>query len=139
MTTYARIVDGRVLEVIEPFLLDDGHEVPIEERFHPSFVAQLVEYDPTNPPPAPPSPEVKLAAVQVTMRQARLALLAAGKLAGVDAAIAQLPSPQKEAAQIEWDYSSTVDRQSTIVGVLGGLLGFDEAALDALFEKANSL
>ena len=37
----------------------------------------------------------------VTMRQARLALLGAGLLAGVDAAIASLPEPDKSAAIIE--------------------------------------
>lgn len=75
----------------------------------------------------------------VTMRQARLALLAAGKLAAVEAAIASLPSPQKEAAQIEWEFSSVVDRNRPLVQTLGPALGLSEAELDALFIQAAQL
>jgi len=75
----------------------------------------------------------------VTMRQARLALLAAGKLSAVDAAIASLPSPQKEAAQIEWEFSSVVDRNRPLVQTLGPALGLSEAELDALFIQAAQL
>lgn len=75
----------------------------------------------------------------VTMRQARLALLGAGKLAAVDAAIASLPSPQREAAQIEWDYSSAVDRNRNFVAMIAPALGLDEAQIDALFIAAAEL
>ncbi|SDX12190.1 hypothetical protein SAMN05518669_103340 [Variovorax sp. YR634] len=93
------------------------------------------------PPPAPPAPPAPAPAVpsQVTMRQARLALLAAGKLTAVDAAIAALQSPKREAAQIEWDYSSTVERNSAIVALLGPALELDGEALDALFTAAAKL
>jgi hypothetical protein len=85
-------------------------------------------------PPIPPA-----VPTQVTMRQARLALLAAGKLSAVDTAIAALSSPQKEEAQIEWDYSSTVERNSAIVALLGPALELDDEALDALFTAASKL
>lgn len=75
----------------------------------------------------------------VTMRQARLALLAAGKLADVDAAIATLPSPQKEAAEIEWGYASEVQRGSATVALIGIALGYDSDELDALFVQAELL
>lgn len=76
---------------------------------------------------------------EVTMRQARLALHAAGKLAAVNAAIAALPDPPKTAALIEWEYSSTVRRDSQFVSMLGPALGLDSAALDALFIAASKL
>lgn len=76
---------------------------------------------------------------EVTMRQARLALHAAGKLTAVNAAIAALPDPPKTAAMIEWEYSSTVRRDSQFVGLLGPALGLDAAALDALFVAASKL
>ena len=85
------------------------------------------------------APAMPKAVSQVSMRQARLALLSIGKLAAVDAAIASLPSPHREAAQIEWDYSATVERSSTIVTTLGPLLNLDAAALDALFLQASTL
>ena len=83
-----------------------------------------------HPPVVPPS---------VTMRQARLALLGAGLLASVDAAINSLPSPQKEAARIEWEYAAEVQRSSGIVTMMGVALGLDDAALDTLFIEAAAL
>jgi predicted component of type VI protein secretion system len=77
--------------------------------------------------------------VSVTMRQARLALLQAGKLSSVDAAIASMPSPQKEAAQIEWEFSSAVDRDRAITQMLGSALGMSEADIDNLFIIASTL
>ena len=73
------------------------------------------------------------------MRQARLALLGAGLLDDVGAAIAALPSPQKEAAKIEWEYSQEVQRHNGFVAQLGPVLGLDAAALDALFVAAVGL
>ena len=75
----------------------------------------------------------------VTMRQARLALLGAGLLASVGAAIDSLPSPQKEAARIEWEYASEVQRSSGLVPMMGVALGLDDTALDALFIVAEGL
>lgn len=85
-------------------------------------------------PPEPPTP-----ILAVTMRQARLALLAAGRLSQIDAAIESLPSPQKEAARIEWGYSQEVQRHKPLVLALALALGLDEAALDALFLTASQL
>ena len=75
----------------------------------------------------------------VTMRQARLALLGAGLLDDIDAAIDSLPSPQKEAARIEWEYATDVQRSSGLVPMMGAALGLDDAALDALFSVAGGL
>jgi hypothetical protein len=86
--------------------------------------------------PADPAPTVPQ---QVTMRQARLALLANGKLSSVDAAIDSLDSPERETARIEWDYSSSVERSRPLVVLLGQALGLDEDALDQLFITAAGL
>lgn len=75
----------------------------------------------------------------VTMRQARLALLQQGLLYQVQTAIDSLPSPQKEAAQIEWDYSSEVHRDKPFVQLLGAALGLTEEQLDNLFTLASTL
>lgn len=73
------------------------------------------------------------------MRQARLALLGAGLLSSVDVAINALSSPAKEAARIEWDYSSTVERHRSLVATLGAALGLTDAQLDTLFIQAKEL
>lgn len=87
----------------------------------------------------PPPPPVVIPA-EVTMRQARLALLGIGKLSDVDAALASITDPaQRQAAQIEWEYSSTVKRDSAWVQQLAPALGLDAAQLDALFTAAAAL
>jgi hypothetical protein len=76
---------------------------------------------------------------EVSMRQARLALLSRGVLGQVDAAIDSLPSPDREAARIEWDYSSVVARDSPLVVMMGGALELDSGELDQLFIAAAQL
>jgi len=75
----------------------------------------------------------------VTMRQARLALLAAGLLPAVNAAIASMPEPDKTAAQITWDYASSVDRGFGMVPQLAAALGMTETQIDDLFIAASQL
>ena len=75
----------------------------------------------------------------VTMRQARLALLGAGLLDDVDAAINAMPEPQRTAARITWDYSSTVERDNEVLVALAASLGLAESDLDNLFTTAASL
>ena len=52
-------------------------------------------------PPALPAPAVPQS---VTMRQARRYLLNIGRLQDVDAAIENLPEPQRTAAKIDWEW-----------------------------------
>ncbi len=75
----------------------------------------------------------------VTMRQARLALLAAGKLSAVDAAINSMPEPTQSAARIEWEYSVEVQRHNGFVAALGPALGLSQEQIDALFIAAAKL
>ena len=86
-----------------------------------------------------PNPEPEAIPTEVTMRQARLALLAAGKLAGVEAAIASMPEPHKTAAKIEWEYGNALQRNNPFVAQLGAALGLDAAGIDALFVEASKL
>lgn len=86
-----------------------------------------------------PPTTVETVPQEVTMRQARLALLAAGKLAGVEAAIASMPEPHKTAASIEWEYSNALQRNNPFVSQLGAALGLDDAGIDALFVEASKL
>ena len=75
------------------------------------------------------------APASITMRQARLALLAAGLLDAVNAGMATMPT----AVQIEWEFASTVDRASPQVALLAAALSLDDAALDALFTAGAAL
>ena len=75
----------------------------------------------------------------VTMRQARLALLGAGLLPAVDAAVAAMLGTEGDAARIEWEYATTVERQSALVSGLSGALGLSDAQLDGLFAVAAGI
>lgn len=83
----------------------------------------------------PQSPRI----TKVTMRQARLALLGAGKLPAVNAAIAAMQGAQGEAARIEWEYSQEVQRDRGLVSALSSQLGMTEEQLDALFTAAAAI
>ena len=76
---------------------------------------------------------------QVTMRQARLALLDAGLLGDVLPAIDALPEPDRSVAKIEWEYSSHVHRHQAFVQSIGVALGLGGDQLDELFVKAAAL
>ena len=75
----------------------------------------------------------------ITMRQARLALLNAGLLDDVEAAIITINEPQRSQTQIEWEYAQTVERDNALVAALGPKLGLDDAAIDSLFSMAATL
>ena len=86
-------------------------------------------------PPAPPVPVPQ----SVTMRQARLALHAAGLLSSVDTAIASMQEPAKTAATIEWEYASAVERNAGLMPAMAAALGISEADIDDLFITAATL
>ena len=93
---------------------------------------RVVEGQAVLPPPPP--------VTTITMRQARLALLRAGLLDDVDAAIAAIPDEtQRHAARIEWEYASIVERNSALIKQLTPALGVTEAQMDELFATAAGL
>jgi hypothetical protein len=80
---------------------------------------------------APPPPPVVIPTL--TMRQARLALLDAGLLDEVEAAITT-PSDR-----IWWDYSTTVERNHPLVDAVLTALGKTETEIDDMFIGAALL
>jgi len=86
----------------------------------------------------PPTPTMAVPS-SVTMRQARLALLQTGLLSQVNTTIANMPSPAGDAARIEWEFSSVVERNRPLVQSLVGALGITDAQLDDLFILAATL
>lgn len=72
---------------------------------------------------------------QVTMRQARLALLGAGLLDDVEVVIA---AAGRE-AQLEWEYAAVVDRSNPAVAAVQQQQGMTDAQIDDLFREAAKL
>lgn len=86
-----------------------------------------------------PAFEVLSVPTVVTMRQARLALLQVGLLSQVNTAVANMPGAAGDTARIEWEFSSTVERNRPLVQSLIGALGLTESQLDDLFRLAATL
>lgn len=73
----------------------------------------------------------------VTMYQARAALLHAGRLDDVDAALDAMPDGlEKRQALLAWEFAWSVERGSPFVAMLASALGLDAAAIDELFQAA---
>lgn len=89
--------------------------------------------------PRPIDPPAPTKIIYVSMRQSRLALLGAGLLASVNAAIAAMPGVEGEAARIEWEYATEVRRESSLVVGLSAALGLTGAQMDDLFLSASAL
>ena len=73
------------------------------------------------------------------MRQARLALLQGGYLTTINAAIAAMPGAAGDAARIEWEFSSTVERNRPLVAAMASALNLTSAQIDDLFKLAATL
>ena len=123
-----RVADGKIV-------------APCQSADDPDFVAYIAWVNANNTPAEiydAPEPTITVPQA-VTMRQARLAMLGANILHLVDGAIAAMASPAKEAAQINWEYASEVQRDDTLVGALASGLGMTSADVDALFIAAAEL
>lgn len=85
------------------------------------------------PLPAPPPPAVPS---EVTMFQARAALLGAGLLTAVDSAITDMGDP---AATLAWEYATTVTRHGQLVAAVASIAGMTDEQLDDLFRNAATI
>ena len=72
---------------------------------------------------------------QVTMRQARIALLSAGLLDDVEMVI----TAAGRAAQLEWEYAAAVDRSNPAVAIVQQQKALTDAQIDDLFREAAKL
>ena len=86
-------------------------------------------------PPAQPAP----VPAEVTMRQARLALLSAGLLDTAQGVIDALPMPARSQAQIEWEYALSVRRDHPLIALMISEGLATEAEVDGLFMAAAGL
>lgn len=121
----AEVSDAEFAESQGWIVVDDD-----EAKIGDTYDAETGEF--ITPPPSPePIPQT------ITPRQARLALLQAGLLSQVDDAINSLESPAKETAQIEWEYATSIERDSAWINQLGSALGLDDAGIDSLFLIAS--
>lgn len=117
--------DGTQMQMFRDDAAAFGTPLDDYEDMIANIESKIVPYVP--PPPVVPT--------VVSMRQARLALNAAGLLGQVEAAVAS----STEDVRIEWQYSSEIRRDWPTLVLLAGALGLTDAQLDALFAQAATL
>ena len=120
-----------------PSLPADIIEVP--DEIWRALMGKQIEADENGQPREAVLVVLPVVPSSVTMRQARLALLHADRLGMVEMAIAGMESPQREAAQIEWEFAATVDRASPLLAMLTSALGMTDEELDQLFQLAGQI
>ena len=129
------LIPGGAVDV-EPPVVPDGHRA----RWGNGWAFEAIPQPEPEPEPEPPPPPPVVIPQSVTMRQARLALLRAGLLDDVYAAIAAIPDPaNRKAAEIEWEYAQTVDRNSPFTQQMAAGLNLTAEQLDELFTQAAGL
>lgn len=131
---YAQITSGVVSAITETHGAIDAPNMIAIASFDASLLGSNYANGVFTPPP-PPS----LVPAKITMRQARLVLFDVGLLNAVPTAINALPSPAKDKAMIEWEYSNDVVRHNGFVSALGPALGLTEEQIDALFIAGAAL
>lgn len=117
--------------------IEDGACIP-QDIFNNDYCAYLAWAGAGNTPEPyvpPPTPKV----TTVSMKQARLALLRAGKYREVQAAISEMDGQEGEEARIIWEFSAEVSRTDALVVALTPALKFSDAELDGLFALAATL
>lgn len=115
--------------------LADGAFIPNDDRNtdYREYLAWVAAGNTPQAADAAPIPSV------VDMAQARLALLQSGLYSTVQAAIAAMPGAAGDAARIEWEFRTTVRRDSPLVASLSTALGLTSEQLDDLFTLASTL
>lgn len=122
-------LNGAGLYRVTPFVAPVGQQIAGPATYTLSGNV-VIETFPTEPVPPPPP------VTSVSNRQGRLALLGAGLLSQVQAAI---NADATGALAIWWDYSTAFDRQNPQLLQVANTLGLTSSQIDALFATAATL
>ena len=122
------------VEVLSDYLLADGATLPFRV-IGDYVISDYLDGDKPEKITTPVVPEV------VTMAQARKAMiLSSVSIADVDAAIAGIADPTEKAlAKTDWEYSTTVRRDSDLVISLAPALNLTTEQVDAIFVLAHTI
>ena len=110
-------------------------EIPTGSRARWTGAAWVIEPIRPGPPVAPVDPAAPVVPACVTAFQARAALLAAGLLDDVEAAVAAAD----RLTQTAWEYALAFERTSPTIATLAAALGRTDQQLDDLFREAATI
>lgn len=111
--------------------------IPEPEGFQANYLSRYIYKPETQSVVLTPPSRVSMSAGCTAL--AELPVGESNAYAMVEYVIANMPSPEKEMAQIQWTRATEIFRNSPIVGILAGLLELTEAQLDALFMRAGDI
>jgi hypothetical protein len=136
MSTYALldanglIVNRIDLDNLSDWPVPDGHTLVPDEGYNiGGSIAGGVYTPPASDIPVPQPPSVPQS---VTPRQARLALLAAGLLDAVEAAV----NAAGGATKVTWDFATVINRTDPLISTIGSSLNLTSDQIDVLFKYA---
>lgn len=123
----------RLTEVDSVIRIADGAIIPNDptNRDRSEYEDWLADGGVPGPYVEPPVPTP----TTVTPRQARLALLQAGLLDDVEAAV----NAAGGATKITWEYATEINRNDALIDTLGVALGLTSEQIDGLFSAAANL
>lgn len=103
---------------------------------HPEFPREAYV-----PPPPPTEQELREQVSALTARQLRLGLLKAGiSPSTVTVTLAAMPAgPDRDEAQIEWEYATTFNRMHPLIATVGAALDLTDTQIDTMWNAAISL
>lgn len=135
------VENGRITNIILASVAEAQTAYPdavcLDAELHPGGIGWVWDGSALTAPVVEPLPVI--IPNVVTMRQARLALLAAGRLQGVSDLLASLTGPEGEAARIEWEFATEVRRDWPLLQQLAPALNLSSSDLDNLFLNAETL
>ena len=77
---------------------------------------------------------------KITARQLRSSLILAGiNLSLIDSIIATLPQPQRDLAQVDWEYSTNFYRNNSMINQIAGALKLTSEQVDNIFIQGFEL
>lgn len=110
-------------------------EAEVPEGFTPAGYAWSGSQVVAKPPVVVPEPVPE----EVSMGQAREALIYAGLLGTINSAVAAIPGTAGDIARSQWEFRTVVRRDWPLVEQMRLALGWSSEQVDDLFRKASKL
>lgn len=135
--------DVKFAEFDEPHPFGIGAHVARQYEHETEFWDNATSgaYGPIAPYETPTAEELRASMPPLTARQLRLGLLNAGiSPSAVTSTIGGMPAgPDRDKAQIEWEFATAFNRVHPMIATVGAALGLTDQQIDAMWRAALDL